>query len=95
MVYPISDEHRRIAAIIGQGLRIPLTAREKVLQSVSAIAPLLPVRADLPELMAHIPHVPADDRIYAHLLPLGEGVRLQLLVRPLPEGFLVPARAGR
>ena len=95
VVYPISDEHRRIAAIIGQGLRIPLTAREKVLQSVSAIAPLLPVRADLPELMAHIPHVPADDRIYAHLLPLGEGVRLQLLVRPLPEGpWFPPGRGG-
>lgn len=95
VVYPVSDEHRRIAAIVGQGLRIPQSARERVLQSVSAIAPLLPVRADLPELMAHIPHVPADDKIYAHLLPLGEGLRLQLLVRPLPGGgWFTPGRGG-
>jgi SNF2 family DNA or RNA helicase len=95
VVYPVSDEHRRIAAIVGQGLRIPLSARDRVLQSVSAIAPLLPVRADLPELMAHIPHVPADDKIYAHLLPLGEGLRLQLLVRPLPDGaWFTPGRGG-
>lgn len=95
VVYPVSDEHRRIAAIVGQGLRIPQSARERVLQSVSSIAPLLPVRADLPELMAHIPHVPADDKIYAHLLPLGEGLRLQLLVRPLPGGgWFTPGRGG-
>lgn len=95
VVYPVSDEHRRIAAIVGQGLRIPQSARERVLQSVSAIAPLMPVRADLPELMAHIPHVLADDKIYAHLLPLGEGLRLQLLVRPLPDGvWFTPGRGG-
>jgi len=95
VVYPVSDEHRRIAAIVGEGLRIPLSARDRVLQSVSAIAPLLPVRADLPELMAHIPHVPADDKIYAHLVPLGEGLRLQLLVRPLPDGtWFTPGRGG-
>lgn len=95
VVYPVSDEHRRIAAIVGQGLRIPLSARDRVLQSVSAIAPLLPVRADLPELMAHIPHVPADDKVYAHLLPLGEGLRLQLLVRPLSDGaWFTPGRGG-
>lgn len=95
VVCPVSEEHRRIAAIVGQGLRIPLSARDRVLQSVSAIAPLLPVRADLPELMAHIPHVPADDKIYAHLLPLGEGLRLQLLVRPLPDGaWFTPGRGG-
>ncbi|KGT91289.1 serine/threonine protein kinase [Erwinia typographi] len=86
VVYPVTDEHRRIAGIIGKGLRIPVAARERVLQSVSSIAPLLPVRANLPELMAHIPHVPADEKLYAHLLPLGEGLRLQLLVRPLPDG---------
>lgn len=94
VVYPVSDEHRRIAAIVGKGLRIPVTAREKVLQSVSAIAPLLPVQADLPELAVHIPHVPPDDKIYAHLLPLGEGLRLQLLVRPLENGAWFPPGRG-
>lgn len=94
VVYRISDEHRRIAAIVGKGLRVPIAARERVLQSVSAIAPLLPVQADLPELMAHIPHVSPDETIYAHLLPLGEGLRLQLLVRPLANGVWLPPGRG-
>ena len=95
VVYPVSEEHRRIAAIIGDGLHIPLSARDKALQSVAAIAPLLPVQTDLPELLAHIPHVPADDKIYAHLLPLGEGLRMQLLVRPLADGgWFAPGRGS-
>lgn len=94
VVYPVSDELRRIAGIIGRGLRIPASAREKVLQTVSSIAPLLPVRTELPELMANIPHVPPDERIYAHLLPLGEGLRLQLLVRPLAGGSWLPPGRG-
>ncbi|WP_431712749.1 hypothetical protein [Serratia marcescens] len=35
VVYPVSDELRRIAGIIGRGLRIPASAREKVLQTVA------------------------------------------------------------
>ncbi|MDU4001566.1 DEAD/DEAH box helicase [Pluralibacter gergoviae] len=95
VVYPVSEEHRRIAAIVGDGLHIPLSGRDRALQSVAAIAPLLPVQTDLPELMAHIPHVPADEKIYAHLLPLGEGLRMQLLVRPLADGaWFAPGRGS-
>ncbi|RYM64419.1 hypothetical protein BSQ98_10160 [Serratia liquefaciens] len=45
VVYPVSDEHRKIAGILGRELRIPAGARDRVLQSVSSIAPLLPVQA--------------------------------------------------
>ncbi|OCN20739.1 serine/threonine protein kinase [Serratia marcescens] len=94
VVYPVSDEHRKIAGILGRELRIPASARDRVLQSVSSIAPLLPVQANLPELTAHIPHVPPDETLYAHLLPLGEGLRLQLRVHPLPGGTAFPPGRG-
>ncbi|BBG71870.1 hypothetical protein SERAS_46730 (plasmid) [Serratia marcescens] len=94
VVYPVSDEHRKIAGILGRELRIPAGARDRVLQSVSSIAPLLPVQANLPELTAHIPHVPPDEKLYAHLLPLGEGLRLQLRVHPLPSGTAFPPGRG-
>jgi superfamily II DNA or RNA helicase len=94
VVYPVSDEHRKIAGILGRELRIPASARDRVLQSVSSIAPLLPVQANLPELTAHIPHVPPDEKLYAHLLPLGEGLRLQLRVHPLPNGTAFPPGRG-
>ncbi len=94
VAYAVNEAHKKIAAVIGDELRIPAAARDKVLDTVTSIAPLLPVRADLPELTAHIPHVEPDETIYAQLLPLGEGLRLQLLVRPLIDGSWLPVARG-
>lgn len=86
LVYPISRELRKIADIVGQGLSVPASAKAQLIEAVSAIAPLLPIHSDIPELTGHLDQEPADTRLYAHLLPLAEGVRLQLLVRPLADG---------
>ncbi|WP_336777442.1 DEAD/DEAH box helicase [Pantoea sp. USHLN256] len=94
VAYVVNEAHRKIAAVLGEELRIPATARDKVLRSITAVAPLLPIQADLPEFTAHIPHVDADEKIYAQLLPLGEGLRLQLLVRPLVNGSWLPVGRG-
>lgn len=86
VVYPISRELRQITDIVGHGLSVPQTAKAQLMEAVSAIAPLLPIHSDIPELSGHLDREPADTRIYAHLLPLAEGLRLQLLVRPLADG---------
>lgn len=86
LVYPMSRELRKIADIVGKGLSVPTSAKGQLIEAVSAIAPLLPIHSDIPELTGHLDKEPADTRLYAHLLPLAEGVRLQLLVRPLTEG---------
>ena len=86
LVYPITRELREIAEIVGDGLSVPQSAKAQLIEAVSAIAPLLPIHSDIPELAGHLDHEPADNRLYAHLLPLAEGLRLQLLVRPLAEG---------
>jgi hypothetical protein len=86
VVYPVGPELRQIAAIIGQGLLVPGSAKPQLVQAIAAIAPHLVILSDLPELTAHMASVPADPTLYAHLLPLEHGLRLQFLVRPLPEG---------
>lgn len=85
LIYSLSSDLRQIAKIIGDGLSVPQSGKAQLIDAVSAIAPLLPIHSDLPELAAHLEQEPADTRLYAHLLPLAEGVRLQLLVRPLAE----------
>ncbi|SMF28954.1 DEAD/DEAH box helicase [Pseudogulbenkiania subflava] len=86
VVYPVSKEIRQIAAIVGKELTVPLAAKAQLMEAITSIAPLVPIHSDLPELAAHIDTVPADARLYAHLLPLEQGLRLQLLMRPLPGG---------
>lgn len=84
-IFSVNSDLRQIARIIGAGLSVPQSGKAQLLEAVSAIAPLLPIHSDLPELAAQVDQEQADTRLYAHLLPLAEGLRLQLLVRPLAE----------
>ncbi|MGJ0534806.1 MAG: DEAD/DEAH box helicase [Methylocystis sp.] len=86
LLYPISRELRQIADIVGAGLSVPQSAKAQLVEAIGAIAPLLPIHSDIPELASHLEQIPADATLYAHLLPLQAGLRLQLLMRPLAEG---------
>jgi len=86
VVYPGSPEIRQIAGIIGKGLSVPANAKAQLVDVIAAIAPHLDIHSDLPELARHIAQIEADRTLYAHLLPLKDGLRVQFLVRPLPEG---------
>ena len=95
-IYPVTKELRQIAEILDEGLSVPRTAKAQLVEAIAGIAPLLPIHSDLPELAGHVEQVPADERLYAHLLPLAEGLRLQLLLRPLPEGgWLRPGQGSQ
>ena len=86
VLYPVSRELQQIADIVGDGLSVPQSAKAQLVEAIGAIAPLLPIHSDIPELAGHLEQIPADATLYAHLLPLQAGLRLQLLVRPLAEG---------
>ncbi len=86
VVYQVGEEVRQIAGIVGRKLAVPASAKPQLVAAVSAIAPLLPIRSDLPELSPHIATVEPITTLCAHLLPLEAGLRLQLLVQPLAGG---------
>lgn len=85
-VLSINDEHRRIAAIIGDGLSVPTQAKEKVLQAISAISSLVTVQSDIGGGASNVEQIDADQRLHVHLLPHQIGLRMQILVRPLADG---------
>ncbi|MGV8893338.1 MAG: DEAD/DEAH box helicase [Burkholderiaceae bacterium] len=86
VVFTSNPEILQIAGILGRGLTVPATAKAQLVDVIAAIAPHLAIHSDVPELAAHIASVDADTTVYAHLLPLREGLRLQFLVRPLADG---------
>ncbi|MBC7503309.1 MAG: DEAD/DEAH box helicase [Herminiimonas sp.] len=85
-VLSINEEHRRIAAIIGNGLSVPAQAKEKVLQAISAISSLVTVQSDIGGGASNVEQIDADQRLHVHLLPHQLGLRMQVLVRPLADG---------
>jgi len=81
----IKDEHRRIGAIVGDGLTVPLEAERRVLQAISAISTIVTVQSDIGGSPGDIETVQADARLHLHLLSYQQGLRIRILVRPLPD----------
>jgi hypothetical protein len=81
----IKDEHRRIAAIVGDGLTVPMEAERKVLAAIGAVSSVVTVQSDIGTSATDIEQVAADPRMHVHLLPYQQGLRVHILVRPLPD----------
>ena len=84
-VVRIREEHHRIGAIVGEGLVVPLEAEVRVLQAISAISSIVTVQSDIGGSAADLERIEADPRLHVHLLPYGQGLRIRILVRPLPD----------
>lgn len=84
-VVRIKEEHRRIGAIVGDGLVVPLHAEKQVLKAIGAISSIVTVQSDIGGSAADIDQVEADPRLHVHLLPYQHGLKMQILVRPLPD----------
>ena len=84
-VVRVRDEHRRIGAIVGEALVVPLEAEVRVLQAIGAISSIVTVQSDIGASAADIDKIAADARLHVHLLPYQHGLRMRILVRPLPE----------
>jgi SNF2 family DNA or RNA helicase len=94
-VVRIKEEHRRIGAIVGDGLVVPLQAEKRVLQAIGAISSIVTVQSDIGGSAADIEPVEADGRLHVHLLPYQQGLKMQVLVRPLPgAGAYYPPGSG-
>ncbi|CDG80754.1 DEAD/DEAH box helicase [Janthinobacterium agaricidamnosum] len=85
-VVHILDEHRRIAAIVGASLAVPVHAEKQVLQAIRAISSLVTVQSDIGGGPDNAEQIAADARLHIHLLPYQQGLKMQILVRPLPGG---------
>lgn len=82
-VFFLDEGYWNLLKMIGTvGLRIPKSARERLLQAISSVASVVTVHSDIGG-GTEAREVEPDRRLYAHVLPLGEGLRVEVLVKPL------------
>ena len=87
IVYVISDAHRQVANILGKnGLTVPASARQQVIDSISSIASMLTVQSDIGGTSSYAETVEADSRLHIHLQPVGQGIQIEVFVQPFSEG---------
>jgi superfamily II DNA or RNA helicase/tetratricopeptide (TPR) repeat protein len=85
-VIVFAEAHQRVMKILGQGLTVPAAARARVLETVAALANLVTVQSSIDAGVDHLEEVAADSLPHVHLLPFGEGLKIELRVRPFATG---------
>ncbi|MFN0202266.1 MAG: DEAD/DEAH box helicase [Bacteroidia bacterium] len=82
----INDHHRRLISTFGtKKIEIPMKGKEQLKTLISNLSTYIKVQSDADEHLENLEMVEADKRIYALLLPFGDGLKLELLVKPLGE----------
>ena len=93
-IFQAKEEYKKISAILGSGLKIPVSAREKTLEAIKVLSSILTVHSDIGSDAAET--LPGDATPCFHLLPYSSGVKLELLVRPFGDAgpYFRPGAGG-
>lgn len=95
VVYTATAAIKQVANIIGKKLEAPIEARESIIETLTSLAPLLSIHSDVAIPGHEVETLTADPQLYAHLLPYGDGIKVQILVRPITEGsWYQPGKGG-
>lgn len=89
-------KHRQIAEIVGEsGILVPEEAKDRVMQSIKVIAPMLNIQSDLEGISTSVAQVNADNALYINIEQAGEGLSFHVCVQPLgPDGPAIAPGQG-
>lgn len=81
-----SLDHIKVAEIIGEeGLIIPMSAKQKALEGISAIAPFLNIQSDITELDTGLETHECDLNLVVNIQPTQNGLTFTCVVMPFGE----------
>tara|TARA_R110002153_G_scaffold3042_4_gene14393 strand:- start:1108 stop:5385 length:4278 start_codon:yes stop_codon:yes gene_type:complete len=81
-----SIDHIKVAEIIGEaGLLIPISAKQKALEGISAIAPFLNIQSDITELDTGLETHECDPNLVVNIQPTQNGLTFTCVVMPFGE----------
>lgn len=81
-----SADHLKVAKIIGEGgLLIPVSAKQKALDGISAVAPFLNIQSDIAELDTGLESQDCDPNLIVNIQPSQHGLAFTCVVMPFGE----------
>ncbi len=81
-IIEISDEVKKIAGILKKGIEIPAKAKQQVLDAVKSVSSIITVHSEIDGSISDAKKMSANPKPHFHLLPFGQGLKLNLLARP-------------
>lgn len=87
LLYVANDQHCQVAEILGDnGLTVPASARQQVIDSISKVAAMLTVQSDIGGASRHATEVPVESRLHIHVQPIGLGLQIEAFAQPFADG---------
>ena len=79
----VNETHLEIRRLLGgNALTVPPEAKEKLIKAVSNVSSVVTVHSVVGGGSDNMPKVEGDTMIYVHLLPIGDGFKLEFFVKP-------------
>lgn len=96
-VIEVTETQARISEIIGSnGLLIPKMAEKEAMSVIENLSSIVTIHSDIDQQAVDIPTVEANPQLYAHLMPVAEGFRIEVFVKPFGHDgpSLIPGSGG-
>ena len=93
----LSSQQQTIIRMINDGLTIPLRGKEKLLKIVSNLSTMMTVHSDMADNTATSKTIESDSRIRVQILPIGDGLKVELFTKPLgtEPPYVKPGKGGK
>ncbi|WP_395340267.1 DEAD/DEAH box helicase [Ningiella sp. W23] len=83
---PFSQSHLKVMAVLGEeGLLVPMSAKNRALQGIAAIAPFLNIRSDLDAIDTGLDTVEPDLNLYINIEPTNDGLIFTCVQMPFGQ----------
>ncbi|MDQ7054203.1 MAG: hypothetical protein Q9P14_15445 [candidate division KSB1 bacterium] len=86
-IVPVESIHRKIAEMMdGKGrLRVPASAEDELRKAIGAVSRFVVVHSDIESMGEQFEQVESHPRIHCRIVPLGNGMKFSLFVRPFGD----------
>jgi SNF2 family DNA or RNA helicase len=84
-IYKLTDEERKVAKLIGRGALLPVEARPQMERITQQLQGRIQVQSPTTMMEEGLESIAGDPMPCLHLLPFGEGFKLEFYVKPLPQ----------
>ena len=81
----LDSKYQTIADILGKEASFPASAKNKIVQVMDALAGDITIHSDIEGGSDSVAEAKADSTLHVQLAPLGQGLKLSMVVRPLGE----------
>jgi SNF2 family DNA or RNA helicase len=79
----LTSKQMSIIRVINQGVTIPPKGKAKLIETMSNLGGIMTVHSDLEEGSQMLKSIDADARIRVQVVPIGDGLKAELFVKPL------------